>query len=137
MPAARPAIGPASPRPKLGEGQQAEDPLGWASDDYASLDAFIERILEERAKVQGGLDGARPRAEIPAPSLPGPELGGLRRPSSESAASRQVGIRLKSFDYELLARAAELYGVAPSTLARMLVRRGARAILDRESPRSD
>jgi hypothetical protein len=44
--------------------------------------------------------------------------------------TRQVGIRLSHNQYAELSRAADLYGVAPGTMARMLVRRGARSILD-------
>jgi hypothetical protein len=35
-------------------------------------------------------------------------------------------------DYEALVRAARLYGARPTTLARLLVNRGVRAVLDRE-----
>ena len=44
--------------------------------------------------------------------------------------SRQVCVRLSGGQYDELARAAELYGVARGTMARILVRRGARAVLD-------
>ncbi len=43
---------------------------------------------------------------------------------------RQVCVRLLGEHYDDLAAAAELYGVSPTTLARMLVRRGAKAVLD-------
>lgn len=43
---------------------------------------------------------------------------------------RQVGIRLSHSQYAELSHAAGLYGVAPGTMARMLVRRGSRAVLD-------
>ena len=121
-----------------GETGRPTHPFPWASEDYPSLEAFLDRIVEERAKVQGGLEGPRPRSRLPTPSLPGAELGGLRRPSGRPHATRQVGVRLTPSDYELLIQAAELYGVAPSTLARMLVRRGAQAIVAREDePGSD
>jgi hypothetical protein len=44
----------------------------------------------------------------------------------------QVSIRLRPFDFRRLRRAAELYGVRPTTLARMMVIRGVNAILDAE-----
>ena len=44
--------------------------------------------------------------------------------------TRQVGIRLSPDQYGELSRAADLYGVAPGTMARMLVKRGSRAVLD-------
>jgi hypothetical protein len=44
--------------------------------------------------------------------------------------TRQVGIRLSPEQYAELSRAAEIYGVAPGTMARMLVKRGSRAVID-------
>jgi hypothetical protein len=44
--------------------------------------------------------------------------------------TRQIGIRLSPSQHAELSNAADLYGVAPGTMARMLVRRGARAVLD-------
>ncbi len=44
----------------------------------------------------------------------------------------QVSVRLRPTDFERLRRAAELYGVRPTTLARMMVIRGVGAILDAE-----
>ena len=43
---------------------------------------------------------------------------------------RQVGVRLKWPQYGDLEHAARLYGLTPTTLARALINRGARAILD-------
>ena len=43
--------------------------------------------------------------------------------------TRQVGIRLSGSQYAELEGAAGLYGVAPGTMARILVRRGARAVI--------
>lgn len=44
--------------------------------------------------------------------------------------TRQVCVRLSAAQHAELSNAADLYGVAPGTMARMLVRRGARAVLD-------
>jgi hypothetical protein len=44
--------------------------------------------------------------------------------------SRQVCVRLSPGQFGELGSAANLYGVAPSTMARILLRRGARAILE-------
>jgi hypothetical protein len=49
--------------------------------------------------------------------------------------SCQVGLRLRPRHFERLARAAEIYGVRPTTLARMMVLRGVNAILDAELER--
>jgi hypothetical protein len=43
---------------------------------------------------------------------------------------RQVNVRLDPNRYRDLCEAADLYGVAPTTMARMLVRRGTKAVLD-------
>ena len=43
--------------------------------------------------------------------------------------TRQVCIRLSHAHYDDLEHAADIYGVAPGTMGRMLVRRGARAVL--------
>jgi hypothetical protein len=44
-------------------------------------------------------------------------------------------LRLRPRHYERLRRAASLYGVRPTTLARMMVVRGVNAILDAELER--
>jgi hypothetical protein len=44
----------------------------------------------------------------------------------------QVGVRLRQTDFHRLCRAAEIYGVRPTTLARMMILRGVKAILDAE-----
>lgn len=41
-------------------------------------------------------------------------------------------VRMTPTQYELLGEAAKLYGVPPTTLARMLIKRGVSAILDEE-----
>jgi hypothetical protein len=75
------------------------------------------------------------RRAVPAPDFPdGDEIAGSGALARRQVAVRQVGVKLRPVDYDLLTEAARLYGVAPSTLARMLVRRGAQAIIDRERP---
>ena len=44
--------------------------------------------------------------------------------------TRQVCVRLSAEQFSELEQAAHLYGVAPGTMARILVRRGARAVVD-------
>jgi hypothetical protein len=44
-----------------------------------------------------------------------------------------VSIRLDDEGYETLAKAARIYGVAPSTMARLLVQKGARLAIEEES----
>ena len=51
-------------------------------------------------------------------------------PPRKEPMERQVNVRLDRDKYRDLCEAADLYGVAPTTMARMLVRRGTRAVLD-------
>jgi hypothetical protein len=46
------------------------------------------------------------------------------------ARRHQVNVKLREHERAQLEQAARRYGVAPSTLARMLVNRGVKAILD-------
>jgi hypothetical protein len=43
---------------------------------------------------------------------------------------KQVGVRLSWEQYGALERAAKIYGVAPTTMARMLIKRGAEAVVE-------
>ena len=88
----------------------------------------------------------RPRDQSPSgQAYPGkrrnrmePRSGWLReidfvgdgQPVPEEPMERQVNVRLDSSRYRDLCRAADLYGVAPTTMARMLLRRGVLAVLD-------
>ena len=103
----------------------------WAG--YESPEAFFDHIEAERAKIQDHWEAPPRRRNIPTPDFPrGAEIAGSEGPAPRQVAVRQVGVKLRPVDYDLLARAAELCGVAPSTLARMLVRRGSQAIVDRD-----
>ena len=72
-------------------------------------------------------DSARKKKkEVPAPDLPAggaPDRRSLRR-------TRQISIRLDEDGYQDLAKAARLYGVAPATMGRLLVAKGARKAVD-------
>jgi hypothetical protein len=83
------------------------------------------------------------KEQAAAAGLPGPDDLDKERalPDEETRFSRdawggrgnpQVSIRLRPHDFERLDRAAELYGVRRTTLARMMVIRGVKAILDTE-----
>jgi hypothetical protein len=132
----RSSPGPADEKDQPHEEDQPKDGNGerspyWAG--FESPEAFFDHIEAERAKVQGYLDPRRRLRQIPTPDFPGDdEIAGPWRLARQQAAVRQVGVKLRPVDYDLLAQAAELCGVAPSTLARMLVRRGAQAIVDRD-----
>ena len=134
-PSVRSSLGPAEGDQPKDDDQPEEEAEGerkpyWAG--FKSPEAYFDHILAERAKVQRYLEPPRGR-QIPAPDFPGgDEIAGSGGLATRQAAVRQVGVKLRPVDYDLLAQAAELYGVAPSTLARMLVRRGAQAIIARD-----
>jgi hypothetical protein len=136
-PSLRSSLGPAAADLPNDDDQPEEEPEGerkpyWAG--FESPEAYFDHILAERAKVQRYLDPGPRRRQVPAPDFPGgDEIAGSGGFAGRQAAVRQVGVKLRPVDYDLLVRAAELYGVPPSTLARMLVRRGAQAIVARDS----
>lgn len=113
------------------EGDGEDSDGSWSRLGFDSFDEFIDHIAEERRRVQGGFFEPPPR--IPAAYIPGAEAGDIGDIRRRRPATRQVGVKLRHEDYELLVDAAAMYDVAPSTLARMLVRRGVLAIVERES----
>jgi len=96
------------------------------------------RELKERVKKQrepgiwlpgaDELDGEAVSGEDRETRFSGDSYGGRGNP--------QVSVRLRPRDFKRLRRAADLYGVRPTTLARMMVIRGVGAILDAELRRS-
>jgi hypothetical protein len=70
---------------------------------------------------------ARRRKRVPAAKLPG---GGAPQGTEANKRSRQISIRLDEEGYEALIKAARMYGVAPGTMGRLLVQRGARLALE-------
>lgn len=83
-----------------------------------------EEPLDETNPRSGWLESADFQDSSPADG--GIEDRDRRRPTY----TRQVCVRLSAAQHAELSNAADLYGVAPGTMARMLVRRGARAVLD-------
>jgi hypothetical protein len=107
-----------------------DDEPFWARLGYASFDEYLAGFQASQDRFY---NDAPARRSLPDPDVVGEEAGDVGAPAPRSRArDHAVGIRLSDRDYWLLSESAELYGVAPSTLARMLVRRGAQAILDRE-----
>jgi hypothetical protein len=106
----------------------------WARLGFSSFEEFIEGLKTQQSLYPGVL-GSPVDQPLPDPNLVDGEAGelGPRRPL-KAGRNNQVGIRLTAKDYEMLAEAAKLYGVAPTTMARMLVRRGALAVVERDSP---
>jgi hypothetical protein len=60
--------------------------------------------------------------------LPSEALVDRRDPLPDPRRDRQVNIRLGWSDYSLLRQATDIYSVTPTTLARMLIKRGSQAI---------
>jgi hypothetical protein len=97
-----------------------------------------QRELKERVKRQrepgvwlpgaDELDREAPISEDRETRFSGDSYGGRGNP--------QVSVRLRPRNFKRLRRAADLYGVRPTTLARMMVIRGVGAILDAELRRS-
>jgi hypothetical protein len=100
----------------------------------ALLNAFLQDVERREAVIHGRT--ATSRMDPRGGWLPGEELAEGRDPARRpKLAYRQVGVKLSWSQYRELRHAAELYGVTPTTLARMLINRGARSIL--ESDRRD
>jgi hypothetical protein len=117
-----------------------------ASDDYRG---DSDRYPDSAGPTPGSEPGSHPRIDggspyeppPPPPRRPSrmdPRSGWLRErdfvadgvPRPQEPMERQVNVRLSPYHYRDLCAAADLYGVAPTTMARMLVRRGTRAVLD-------
>ena len=99
------------------------------------------------AGVMGRAESRRRQQEqrrVPGTWMPGPEdLDRDREPGDDTGfgvdgptreyASRQLGVRLRPEQFERLLEAARLYGVRPTTLARMMIVRGTKAIQEAET----
>ena len=102
----------------------------WVGFGFSSHSEFIEALKEDQERIGAKWRRRRAHPEVPAASLPGGEIADIPRPRRKPL--RQVGIKLRPDDYDALARAARFYGARPTTLARLLVNRGVRAVLDAE-----
>jgi hypothetical protein len=72
---------------------------------------------------------ARPKkSKIAAPNLPAGAAPEKRH--SRHARTRQISIRLGEEDYEALVKVASTYGVAPATMGRLLVVKGAQKAVE-------
>jgi hypothetical protein len=81
---------------------------------FESLDDYLDHIEATQRERQGL-----------TPRLP----SGLRQvgPYDGNGASRQVGLRLPESDFRQLRELGDTYGLAPATLARMIVVRAVRS----------
>ncbi len=77
----------------------------------------------------------RPRTEaLPDASPPALDLDAVASDATRPRGSRdrQVNVRLTQLGYEALVEAARTYGLRPTTLARLLIHRGALAVLENQ-----
>ena len=85
--------------------------------------AYMRRQQARQIKPRG--------ARVPVARLPGEEVGDIAPPRRiPPPRTRQVNVKLREQEGLDLDRAARSYGVAPATLARMLVNRGVTAIIN-------
>jgi hypothetical protein len=79
-----------------------------------------------------GKPKATPQAsELPDATPPSIDLEAVASDATRPRGSRerQVNVRLTQIGYEALSQAAKAYGLRPTTLARLLIHRGALAVL--------
>ena len=95
-----------------------EDEAGWERMGFKSI--FSKRRKRPHA---GDLPDTAP-AEIDLEAL----AKDATRP--RGTRQRQVNVRLTQLGYDALCEAARIYGLRPTTLARLLIHRGAHAVLD-------
>jgi hypothetical protein len=97
-----------------------EDEAGWQRMGFRS-------IYDKRRK--------RPKtAELPDPTPPEIDMDALAADATRPRRRRecQVNVRLTQLGYDALREAARGYGLRPTTLARLLIHRGAIAVLERQ-----
>jgi hypothetical protein len=107
-----------------------EDTMGskfWLRHGFETFEDYIEHMERSWDDVPWAYE-PREVPEVPPPEF---SIGSIDSELPARRRSRQVGMRLTPGDYEALAEAAGHHGVAPSTLARILVVAGARALLSR------
>lgn len=100
----------------------------WKRAGYSSLHEFIDEQDRLRAKYEILPKGT----PVPETELPGAEVGTVDPATLENRV-RQINVKLRPSEGEDLDLAAKRYGLAPSTLARALVNRGVRAILEADA----
>jgi hypothetical protein len=138
-----PAPAPAGPR-KTGGDSDGQDILervsqpgeGWWTEyGFASLGDYLREVDAGWERIGWSRKRRRKRSDLPAPDAPS---GGELPPPSRRLGDqqgRQVGIRLDAHGYQALCEAARIYGVAPSTMARLLVHKGALKIVNDQPDR--
>ncbi|MDX6582907.1 MAG: hypothetical protein QOI10_2091 [Solirubrobacterales bacterium] len=110
----------------------ASEPF-WRRLGYESFRAYIN----EQNRLQTLYEPLPRGSPVPAVDLPGGEVGEVGAPAAPEKRLRQVNVKLGSGEGQHLDQAARIYGLAPATLARALVNRGVKAILEANGYGSD
>jgi hypothetical protein len=111
---------------------------GWWN--RAGYETYLDYFLaEERQRAQMGLRTIwnkrrkrPPTQELPdiAPGTVDLEAVAADATRPRESRARQVNVKLTDLGYQALSEAARAYGVRPTTLARLLIHRGALAVLE-------
>jgi hypothetical protein len=97
----------------------------WNRYGFESFGAYL-RYSETGPDRPFSFSAARKRKKVPAADLP---AGGAPR-RRRSPPTHQISIRLDEHGYQNLLKAARMYGVAPATMGRLLVAKGARLAVE-------
>jgi hypothetical protein len=107
-------------------GEQSGRRPFWLGLGFDSFEAYIKHLKEMQTLYQ-----PLPRGTpAPTPHVPGAQVGDVERRPRLEHRRRQVNVKLRDAEGAELDEAARIYGLAPSTLARLLVNRGVKAILE-------
>jgi hypothetical protein len=112
---------PEAKAPADADGREFWKPLGF--DTHADYMRYLRRMQTLYEPLPKG-------TEPPTPRLAGAEIADVESAAAREMRTRQVNVKLRRSEGSDLDRAARIYGLAPSTLARLLVNRGVKAILD-------
>jgi hypothetical protein len=101
----------------------------WTRYGFKSLGEYL-RYSQTGPDRPTSFGARRKRKDLAAPDLPPGETP--RRQAGSRAHTRQISIRLEEESYQDLVKAARLYRVAPATMGRLLVAKGAQKAVERE-----
>jgi hypothetical protein len=111
---------------------------GWWNE--AGYETFWDYFkAQEKSRARMGLQSVyakrrkRPKTrELPDTAPPEIDLDDLAADATRPRASRghQVNVRLTQLGHDALTEAARVYGLRPTTLARLLIHRGALAVIE-------
>lgn len=111
------------------ESVSAEEPVGAEAERIDWVTALARAQDEEEARR----DRLRSRRFLPSEEeLLREAEEGLAKAHPPPPASEQVSVRLQPAQWKRLLIVAEMSGLRPTTMARLLINRGARAIIDEE-----